>query len=57
MVFSAYGTIPRLQNISVSIPSRGLWFFPLRESECRHVDVAVSIPSRGLWFFPLVTIN
>ena len=39
--------------IKVSIPSRGLWVFPLKANHQAKGQIQeVSIPSRGLWVFP-----
>ena len=51
MVFPAEFDIAGEMNHEVSIPSRGLWFFP-NNDVLIEVDGKVSIPSRGLWFFP-----
>ena len=42
-----------LANSYVSIPSRGLWVFPLCDEITTYENFLVSIPSRVLWVFPL----
>ena len=51
--FSRCARLRLLATALVSIPSRGLWVFPLLTKAVFVLANSVSIPSRGFWVFPL----